>query len=561
MEKGDLESGYQPLLAENKPAKGENIANKMGTYLGVFQPCVLNIFGAIVFLRLSWCVGETGWGGSLVEFGSAVAMVLLTVFSIAAISTNGSMKGGGAYYMISRSMGPELGGAAGIIWYLAQAVSVTFYVLGFSEGVYKTFFDVNEYPHKHHVVMIIAAITMVVLLIVACSGANFFLKLNTPIFIILMCSITCVAISMWVGGGRAAKMDGYTGFDMDTLKDNAWFKFAPNEDGTSMNFFTVFLIILPALLGVQAGANLSGDLADPGKSIGKGTLLAVAYCMTIYIFLIFTIGGTVKREQLLANKEMFEDVVFNKYIVAFGLFVATISSAIGSFTGSARILQALARDKLIPGLGMFGYGTKKGDEPIVALILTYAIAQACLFAGSLDMVATLISNFSLLIYAFVNLSCFALRITGAPNFRPHFKFFSWHTALVGGICCCIVMFMGSFLYSIVAFFTVLVFALVIHYTAPVVPWGDLSQALIYHQVRKFLLRLDERKSHPKFWRPSVLFLTNNPAGNIAEIDFCNNLKKGGLYMIGSCLEGDLGRTGKTAKELRKMWLSLIDTMG
>ena len=42
---------------------------------------------------------------------------------------------GGAYYMISRSLGPEFGGAIGIIFSLANAIAVAMYVVGFAATV------------------------------------------------------------------------------------------------------------------------------------------------------------------------------------------------------------------------------------------------------------------------------------------------------------------------------------------------------------------------------------------------------------------------------------------
>lgn len=48
--------------------------------------------------------------------------------------------------------------------------------------------------------------------------------------------------------------------------------------------------------------------------------------------------------------------------------------------GSAKLLQALARDHLIPGLSLFGQGTKKADEPVYAVCITYLIAQITMFA-------------------------------------------------------------------------------------------------------------------------------------------------------------------------------------
>ena len=106
---------------EGDDAKKSSPANKMGTYLGVIQPCLLNIFGAIIFLRLSWAVGEAGWLGVVLMFCLSGTLVVLTALSVAAISTNGNMGGGGAHAGRRRR---------GRAWLVATVGGVRFYCQG-----------------------------------------------------------------------------------------------------------------------------------------------------------------------------------------------------------------------------------------------------------------------------------------------------------------------------------------------------------------------------------------------------------------------------------------------
>ena len=544
---------------------------------------MLSILGAILFLRLSWAVGQAGFLGVLGIFLIAGLAVFLTALSISAISTNGSMGGGGAYFMISRSLGPEFGGAVGIIFYFANAVGTTFYLVAFADNVIDTFWP-EATPWTR---VLVASIALLMTLMAAWIGADFFSKLNAIILGFIVISITTAVLSLCFGdafgctANNEGGIDGFTGFNSTTLVDNLTSNYGgirddPDDEPSTTefySFFRIFAIVFPAMTGIMAGANLSGDLKDPGRSIGKGTIYAILSSLVIYISLGFLVAWTVEFRYLRDNVQAMQEVACwtsGQYFIVLGIVCSTLSSALGALTGAARVLQAFCKDfteigqensKFSSGmlklLHLFSYGTPGKNEPRYAVLLTWGIAQALLLLRSLDLLASIITNCFLLTYFFTNFACFVLKIAGAPNFRPRFRFFSWHTALLGAILNIVIMFLASPIFATVSIVLLaLVFGFIV-YAAPEVPWGDVSQALIYHQVRKYLLRLDERKSHPKFWRPSILLIIDQPMQSMGLIDFCNSLKKGGLYVIGDVMVGNLQTIGDSCIQAQDKWNDFI----
>lgn len=157
----------------------------------------------------------------------------------------------------------------------------------------------------------------------------------------------------------------------------------------------------------------------------------------------------------------------------------------------------------------------------------------------------------------MNLACFLLKIGSAPNFRPSFHFFNWQTALTGTIISGAAMFFVDGLYATGCVGILVVIFLIIHYTSPPKSWGDVSQNLIYHQVRKYLLRL--RQEHVKFWRPQILLFVNDPRRQYKLIQFCNSMKKGALYILGHVIvTDDFGGSVPEARRQQAAWSKYID---
>jgi potassium/chloride transporter 9 len=243
-------------------------------------------------------------------------------------------------------------------------------------------------------------------------------------------------------------------------------------------------------------------------------------------------------------------------VILMGEFATSFFSALMGVIGSAKLLQALARDKLVPGLSIFGQGSKGNDEPTYAIIVTYAVAQLTMLAD-INQIASFVTMTYLMTFLVTNLACFLLSIGSAPNFRPSFHFFNWQTAFSGAVVSGLVMFFVDQVYAAVSIGIMAFIFLLIHYTTPPKSWGDVSQSLIYHQVRKYLLRL--RSDHIKFWRPSVLLLINDPRRQYKLIQFCNSLKKGGLFILGhAIITQDFASAVGEAKRQQSSWQKYID---
>jgi potassium/chloride transporter 9 len=156
----------------------------------------------------------------------------------------------------------------------------------------------------------------------------------------------------------------------------------------------------------------------------------------------------------------------------------------------------------------------------------------------------------------MNLACFLLKIGSAPNFRPGFKFFTWQSAFVGSILSASAMFFIDETYASTAVCMLIFLFLLIHFLSPPKHWGDVSQNLIYHQVRKYLLRL--KPEHIKFWRPQIILLINDPRKHIRLVQFCNSMKKGGLYILGHVIVTDDFNAGvQEAKIQQAAWTRYI----
>jgi potassium/chloride transporter 9 len=224
--------------------------------------------------------------------------------------------------------------------------------------------------------------------------------------------------------------------------------------------------------------------------------------------------------------------------------------------GSAKLLQAIARDNLVPGLSLFSKGTKKNDEPVYAIFVTFVVAQLTMLFD-INRIASFVTMTYLMTFLVMNLACFLLKIGSAPNFRPSFHYFNWKTAAAGTLVCGASMFFVDGVYATGCVAILILLFLLIHYTSPPKPWGDVSQSLIYHQVRKYLLRL--RQEHVKFWRPQILLFVTNLDEQFKMVSFCNSLKKGALFVLGHVIvTDDFSSAVPEARRQQTTWTKFVE---
>jgi len=433
--------------------------NELGTWNGCFIPCLLTILGATLFLRLGFAIGMMGFAGALGILLFAEWLSYTTVSSFSAICSNGNNGAGGAYFMISRTLGLPLGGASGFLFWVSYCLNAAYNCAAFTSVFQSTFFDETSWWRGGYwPTLIISSITMVPLGAIAFNGAGTFAQVNFVVFIGLAVGCIMTVYSLFFTSAHFT-LQGYPGatystFNLQTLENNMYpDPVASVQCGGLCGLSYCFSEVFPAVVGMMEGLNLIGDLKDPVHSIPLGTYAAVSCALVVYAVFMLGQAGTLNRIALQFDLNVMQHATIGDGAwVVLGVWTATLSTVLGSLFGASRILQAMARDTVFPGLTNFQYGTEIGDEPQPAVLMSYLIAQIFLFIGDLDAIAPILTISFLLTYSLTDLSCFLLEKFHKETFKPTFSFYSWQTSLFNSVLIIFVMFYLSVTQAIVAIF-------------------------------------------------------------------------------------------------------------
>ncbi|MGB5462333.1 MAG: amino acid permease [Aureibaculum sp.] len=373
---------------------------KFGTMAGVFTPTFLTILGVIMYIRHPWVVGNAGVVGALLIIIVAVAITLSTALSLSSITTNIRIGSGGAFSLISQSLGLEIGGAIGIPFFFSQAIAVAMYIFGFREGLQAILPGFSP--------LILDVIVFALVMVIAFISTSFAFKIQYFIMAIIILSIGSI-----VGGLFVNELN----YDIQWFGD---YKGSIENNFSGSSFWLVFAVFFPAVTGVMAGANMSGDLENPRKSIPNGTISAVIITTIVYMGLTVVAALLATPQELLTNYNIFIEKSYFAPIVLAGLLGATLSSALGSFVGAPRILLALGEKRILPK-GEFLAKTNLKGEPINAMLITAVIVLFGLSFRDLNTIAPLITMFFMITYAMVNVVALIEQSLALPSFRPTLK--------------------------------------------------------------------------------------------------------------------------------------------
>ncbi len=400
----------------------------------VFMMAVSTILGAILFLRFGYAVANIGFVGvvGIIIIGHLITFP--TAMAVAEISTNQRVRGGGAYYIISRSFGLNIGASIGIALYLSQAISVAFYVIAFAEA----FDPVIAWVADRFDIFItdkrwisIPAMTLLSILFLA-RGANLGMK-----FLYFVVALLFTSIALFFAGKGSNPPE--------TINLNA-------RVIGSDSFFYVFMIVFPAFTGLAAGLGLSGDLREPQKSIPRGTLLATAVGFFVYIAVAYKLTISATPEAMASDQLIMGKIALWGPIIPIGLAAASLSSAIGSIIVAPRTLQAIGHDKVFPARWVnrwFARGKPGSNEPVNSSLITIIIAFVFIFVGDINFVAQIITMFFLVTYGAICLISFLEHFAADPSYRPTFKS-RWYFSLIGAVLSFWLMFKMNAIYAIIS---------------------------------------------------------------------------------------------------------------
>ncbi len=460
----------------------------------VFLAAISTILGAVLFLRFGYAVANVGLLGAFLIILIGHAVTIPTALAISEIATNRRVEGGGEYFIISRSFGTTIGATIGIPLYLSQAISVAFYSIAFAEAfrpLAPWLENLTGLIFDPRMVSLPFVVLLLALMVIRGADAGVF-------GLYLIAAVLAASLLLFFLGPPME--DASQGISLLSKVSDA--------DG----FFVVFAIVFPAFTGMTAGVGLSGDLANPRKSIPLGTLAATATGMAVYVLVVIKLTVSASPEEMAANQLIMGNIALWGPIVPIGLACATISSAVGSVLVAPRTLQAIANDKVVRWRSItdfLGRGTGSANEPRNATIITGVIAITVVAAGNVDFVARIISMFFMVTYGSLCAISFLEHFAARPSYRPTFHS-RWYLSLLGAVGCLLLMFQMDPFFALLA---ILAIALLYRFirasrTAGGDDLGAIFRAVMVQATRQMQIGLQSIEADPTAdqWRPSIIMV-------------------------------------------------------
>jgi len=477
------------------PSKDTGRGYQFGTFKGVFTPSILTIFGVVMYLRFGWVLGNVGLTKTLLIVTMASSITFLTGLSLSALATNMKVGAGGAYYIISRSLGLEPGAAVGLPLFFAQALGISFYVSGFAESIHETYPMYDE--------QLVAIVTLFVLAVVAYISADLALKSQLLIMAVVFASL----VSFFAGS--SARVPELAAGAAKPATESFWY---------------VFAVFFPAVTGIEAGIAMSGDLKNPARSLPLGTISAVLTGYVVYMIVPFFLSFVVADSDVLLTYPLIMHYVARwPSLILYGVWAASLSSAMGLILGAPRTMQALARDRVLPSV--LGRGFGKGKDPRIATVASCLVALGGVLLGGLNVIAPVLSMFFLTSYGLLNVSAGIESLIGTPSWRPKFRV-HWAISLTGAFFCFAAMFMINAGATFIAMFCAVGVYYMMKRRSLTARWGDVRYGILMHMVRFATTKLADKKPDERTWQPNILVLSGPPTTRWHLIQIADAIAQG-----------------------------------